>query len=238
MARRQPARRRTLYASLTPRQQRDAFIRLRGKILRDKPVYGGQFSSHLVLREEGSSTPGPQWFEFVFLGCDGHTIWKAEIVTAARAFWDAVESLAFDRAYDLLTEAEREEEFRWETDQISVRGQKFYEVHPREPRHYATFDGQTFADYEDRAAGEIIIAEPPVIHEAFQTGPSYEDGIGLNVVVDAPEIDQTVIDTVIERFRSLGETDWISSEPVPRDRLPDRPHEGALETRQLVERLN
>lgn len=94
MSRRLGTRKYTPYSELSPRRRRDAFIRLRGKILGDTQTYGGKFTSHQILHEPGRPALLNQWFDFLFLGLDGRTIWNAEITTARKRFWDDVESLA------------------------------------------------------------------------------------------------------------------------------------------------
>lgn len=60
---------------------------------------------------------------------------------------------------------------------------------------------------------------PPDIHESFRLDRSYRYGIGLEIVVNSPIVDQTVIERCIRRFQELGETDWQSSDPISRDQL-------------------
>jgi hypothetical protein len=53
MSRRRRTRKYTPYCELSPRRRRDAFIRLRGRILADTPTFGGKFTSHQILDEPG-----------------------------------------------------------------------------------------------------------------------------------------------------------------------------------------
>src|SRR5690606_37104039 len=112
MSRRRRTRKFTPYCSLSPRRQRDAFIRLRWKVVCDTPIYGGMFTSHQVLDEPARPAPYDQWLDFVFPGLDGRTIWNADIVTARTDFWGKVRGLAWDRATALMSDEEQEEEFR------------------------------------------------------------------------------------------------------------------------------
>ena len=77
----------------------------------------------------------------------------------------------------------------------------------------------TYRDYCRKLEREIIISQPPAIHESFKTDHSYEHGIGLHIVVDAEEVTQSVIEQGILRFKEPGETDWQAAAPVPRERL-------------------
>lgn len=66
----------------------------------------------------------------------------------------------------------------------------------------------------------ILRDEPPVIYEEFIVKPHCCYNIGLVMVIDADIIDQTSIEAAIDRFYAIGETDWRSPTPVPRERLP------------------
>ena len=103
------------FGKLSRRRQRDAFVQLRWRILRDTPRYGGMFTSHQLLDEPGRPDIYNQWFDFLFLGMNGLTIWNAEFITGQMAFWDQVSELAWEQTQSLLTEAEFEAEFRWKT---------------------------------------------------------------------------------------------------------------------------
>ncbi len=73
------------FVSLPYRKRRDAFIRWRWRILKDTSVYGGLFTSQLQLDEQDYSS---DWFDFLFVGSDGQTVWNAFIITAKAAFLD------------------------------------------------------------------------------------------------------------------------------------------------------
>ena len=77
---------------------------------------------------------------------------------------------------------------------------------------------------------EIARNEPPVIHESFKLDRSYVYGIGLKIVLDVDVINQASIEAAIDRFIAVGETDWVSPEPVTRDRLPVVSEHEALAT--------
>lgn len=67
---------------------------------------------------------------------------------------------------------------------------------------------------------QIIRDAPPVVHESFRVDRRYESGVGLHIVSDIERIDRAGIEAAIDRFFAVGETDWQSPLPVPRDRLP------------------
>ncbi|KAB2785438.1 hypothetical protein ACRS7F_24505 [Brucella anthropi] len=141
------------FISLPYRKRRDAFIRWRWRILLDTPIYGGQFTSQLQLDEQDE---GSDWFDFLFVGSDGQTVWNAFIITARAAFLDA-------DSCDLPIKTE--------------------------------------------------------IRECFKIDRSFPKEVGLDIVVDEPFIDRSVIETAISDFRGLGEVEWINPVPVPQERL-------------------
>lgn len=222
MSRHHP-KRRPPFVSLPRHRRSEAVIRLKNKIRRDAAEYGGRFTSRLVLNEPDRPDLYNQWFDFYFLGTDRFTIWNAEIVTARRAFWDAVNNEAYSRAYALLGDdgLDREARLEFEPADVSHTGKVLtYRMVKREPARYAQFDGRTLSEQIDLLETAIIRDEPPVIYESFKIDRSYAYGIGLRIVLDVEAINQAAIEAAIDRFFELSENDWVSSEPVPRDRLP------------------
>ncbi|MCJ1901623.1 hypothetical protein MR829_14720 [Paracoccus versutus] len=219
----------TPFAALSQHRQRDAFVKLRWKILRDTPVYGGLFTSHLVLDEPGRPDAYRQWFDVLFPGLDGRSIWNATVITGNLRFWERIQDLASEQTRSRLTDAELEEEYRWKfSPAFYVGRQKFYRMIRSEPRHHAALDGLTLREYEERTASEILHNTPPEIHESFRLDHSYRYGIGLEIVTDSPIVDRAAIERSIRRFRELGETDWQSPDPIPRDHLPFQTEAEAL----------
>lgn len=201
--------------ALPRRNRRELYIRLRGKILRDAPLYGGLFTSHLEL-DESRPTLYNQWFDVYFLGSDGHTIWNAAITTATLAFWGAVRHIAYDRTASLLT-----------PEELKTRRNFRYLLQKPYPK-YNELGGLTFQEYQEKINREIVRSEPPAVYESFKIDTSYRYGIGLHMVIDAGSIDRVTIEEAIRRFYALGEKDWQSSQPVPRENLPFQSEREAL----------
>lgn len=95
----------TPFAALSRHRQRDAFVKLRWKIRRDTPTYGGLFTSDLVLDEPGRLDAYRQWFDVLFLGLDGRSIWNATIITGGLTLWERIQELASEQTRLRLTEA-------------------------------------------------------------------------------------------------------------------------------------
>lgn len=216
-------KRRPPFVALPRHQRSNEAIRLKSRMRRDAAEYGGRFTSHLVLNEPGRPDLYNQWFDFYFPGTNRFTIWNAEIVTAKQAFWDAAHREASARAYAALEDADLSEESKLEfvPADVSRTGKVLtYRMVERKPVRYAQFDGRTLSEQIDLLETTIIRDEPPAIHESFKRDTGYAYGIGLRIVLDVAVINQAAIEVAIDRFIALGETDWVSPEPVPRDRLP------------------
>ncbi|KAG0190653.1 hypothetical protein DFQ28_001768 [Apophysomyces sp. BC1034] len=207
-----------------PRHKRsNEVIRLKGKMRRDAAEYGGRFTSHLVLNEPGRPDLYNQWFDFHFPGTDRFTIWNAGVVTARQAFWDAAHNEAFSRACAQLgdTDLDKESKLEFEPADVSRTGKILtYRMVKRESVRYAQFDGRTLSEQVDLLEAKIIRDAPPAIHESFKLDRSYVYGIGLRIVLDVEVINQAAIESAIDRFVAVSETDWVSPAPVLRDRLP------------------
>ena len=137
--------------------------------------------------------------------------------------------MASERAFSLLSEEQQKQEgLELEGPFRGEDGEKYYTMPKPTEQAYDCFGGLTVREYEEKTELEIIENEPPAIHESFETDPSYEYGIGLRAIVQADEINREVIDSTIDRFREVGETDWKSERPVPREVLPFETHDTAL----------
>jgi hypothetical protein len=179
-------------------------------------MYGGRFTSPIVLEAPA------QWFDFYFPGADKFTIWNATIFTAKQTFWDNVESLAFDKAWALLSSGEQQEESRSEFEPASwdAKGKVLsYSLVFPEKRNWPQFGERTFQDYCLQLEREIAEKKPPTIFESFRIDRSFRYGIGLYIVMDVEDITQGVIEQAIDRFIALGETNWRSPNPIPLERL-------------------
>ncbi|PTR14371.1 hypothetical protein C8R31_10643 [Nitrosospira sp. Nsp2] len=219
----------TPFAELPRRKKRDRYVSLRWKIVRDTGTYGGKFTSRLMLDEPGRPQLYMQWFKVYFLGTDGVTIWNALIHTATFEFWSRTSELASDRALSLLSREQQNQEGRPEFEGPFMRdGKMYYTLAKRTPQTYDCFGGLTLREYQKKTELEITENEPPPIYESFKLDPLYEYGIGLHAVVEAEEINREVIERTIDRFLEVGETDWQSTHPVPREALPVVSLEAAL----------
>ncbi len=148
------------------------------------------------------------------------TIWNACLVTAASAFWETAEDMAHSRAWDMLTPEEQKAETEMKFEPVWLNGQRMYRMLESPVLTYEKFGGLTFRDYQVKITGEIIQNEPPAIFESFTLDRSYRYGIGLDIVIHAPEINKHSIEEAIRRFRAIGEQNWRAEQSVPRNELP------------------
>jgi hypothetical protein len=182
-----------------------------------------------MLDEPGRPPLYKQWFDDVlFLGTDGITIWNAAIVTATWEFWSKASRLVSDHAFSLLSQDQLKQEGLQLEGPFYDNNGKYYKMAERPAPVYDCFGGLTLREYEEQCKLKIIEDEPPVIHESFEIDPRYEYGIGLRAVVQADEVNREVSEKTIDRFRELGEVNWRSEQPVPREALPFETQEMAL----------
>ena len=223
-------KRRPFIALAKSRRTREGF-ELRRKIKRDKGLFGGRFYSHTELNPESNLITN-QWFDFLFTGRHKHEIWNAEIITARLAFWEKVDSIAFDRAYAQLSAEEREKEF----SRISTRlDNGYFRWEKQFPMiQYPQFDGLTYDEYCYQLERQILNSEPPEIYESFRLDYSFRNGVGLNIVVDAEAISYSLIDQSIDRFLALGQKAWRSEIPVSRERLPFETEHDLMQSGQML----
>ncbi len=208
------------YSRLSHRKQRDTFIRLRQKIRNKATVYDGPFTSHDVLDEPDRPSIFNQWADFYFLGSDGLTIWNATIVSAVLEFWNTCEEMAHERTWEKLTPEEQSAEVDMKFELVVHKGKRMYRLLLKPETVYDKFQGLAYSDYQNKLTEEIIKNEAPRVFESFSTDISFRYGIGLKAVIHAEEINRATIEAAIHRFRTIGETDWRSAEPVPRTELP------------------
>ncbi len=213
------------FSKLSRHKQRDLYVRLRAKIKNTASQYGQNFTSCLLLNEPDRPALFNQWFDFYFLGLDGVTIWNAALCTANQAYWDAIRDLAFTEADRLCPK--NHDDFNIKDWLIPVydkiTGKKLHYV-MREPEIKAELGNQTFHQFVEEYSSKLIradIGETAPVFESFSIDKGYQYGIGLHAVIDVPYINAEVIETMIEKFRSLGEQNWTSSIPVERSKLPN-----------------
>lgn len=199
-------------------------MRLRQKIKQTAKDYGQNFTSRLVLNEPGRPPLFNQWFDFYFLGLDGVTIWNTVLYTTSEAYWSAIKDLAFEESYRICPENEDDTDLDTLFIPVydEVTGKKLHYI-MKEPEIKPELNNLTRSQFVEEYSSKLIredTGDTAPVFESFRIDTSYRYGIGLFAVVDVPEINAETIETMIAKFRSIGERDWKSSTPVDRSGLP------------------
>jgi len=205
------------FTSLSRRSRRKKVISIKNLIHKERHRCGGIFYDECdftLFDEESHHVWG--WSDICFTGVDPATFWNTEIITAHVAFKDGVHNRAFDEAYALLSEQECRHEFKIDTrPEYNAKGKIVSYIAVNSiARKYAVFGGLTFSQYVQKREQEIAHDDPPTIYKRYQFLPDYAYGLGLRIIVDASALTRQVIEEAIADFRSLGENEWCSSEPV------------------------
>ena len=178
--------------------------RIKAWITREASRYGGRFVSHLAPPPDRA--PHPQWYDLFFLGADPQArprYWNASVVTARQHYRNQARIEAIALAVAAL----------------EAKGIDVFAALNADSLPYPQFGGRTLREQVNEYERQIFDTRPPVIYEMFQTDETCSQGIGLNVVLDAPSLDRFTLEALIDRFYATGETDWRAPDPVPPARL-------------------
>ena len=199
-----------------------AVIQLKNKIRMQNPLLGRRFFGGDELIDSERPWQYQQDSHVYFCGTDKRVYWNAYICTAKMKFWEIVSDIALKRAKGMLSKEEREREFVCNFTPVAYDAWGYPTLFTMDDNDltYPQFDGLSFDSYKDKLEAEIIVNEPPEVHESFKIDNNFEEGVGLYVVVDAEYISREVVERIIDRFFAIGETDWQSEAPVLRERLP------------------
>lgn len=224
------------YVDLSRRQQRDAVVRFRAQLRQSATSDHRVWIGSLGCDEPDRPGIYDQWEEVRFLSRQSPRtiIWRAQIETASHRFWDIARDVVADRAWSCLSDEEIAARPSYKSmlevcERSSTGKPLSYRLLPRPEVTYARFDGRTLEEEIDRIEAELCASGELAIHEQHVIDRSFEGGIGVRIVIDAPKITTTVVDAVVERFLSAGETNWRSEAPVPRSQLPTVTYKAALQ---------
>lgn len=198
------------FVELPRHKRRDAVVRLGWKIARqaDGP---GFWTDHL-LEDPDDPHRIHSWVDVYFLGADPFTLWNAEFITTQQAVEDEIGERAFNAVYAGLSAEEIEREFAMEWKAVPRKrpgAMRMREWVQQPDKHYPQFDGRSFRQECDRLEAHYRATEPSATGERFVTDRGYVYGIGLHAVVREATLDCTAIERTIQRFRDIGERDWL-----------------------------
>ncbi|MEN4889771.1 hypothetical protein [Erwinia billingiae] len=210
-------RKKRIFSSLSRRSRRQKVIHIKNLIHNERHRCGGIFYDACDFTQFDNEPDHLwEWSDIYFTGLDPADFWNAEIITAKVAFRDAYKSRAFDEVREMLSDEERENEFKInKVPNYNAQGKIISHtlVH-NEPCKYDFFDGLTFFEFVEKRELEIVINDPPVVHCGYKFLPDYAYGLGVRMVIDAPALSQQVIENAIADFRGRGECEWNSPEAI------------------------
>lgn len=204
------ARKYKAFTSLSRRQRRAKVQRIKNLIHRERERCGGLYYDDGITPV--SMIGGWTWSDIAFLGNTPDVYWNATIITVADQVESLISSMAFDEASAMLSEQQQETEFKLEfTEHFNEEGVlDGYRAVPSEPLTYPQFGGLTFAEYADKREKEIARDNPPAGTPGYSILTGYRSGIGLEIIVDAPELSREVINAALRSFLA-GDMPAISS---------------------------
>lgn len=208
-----------VFTTLPRRKRRARVQHIKNLIHRERHRCGGTFYDDCDI-EIATASGNWAWSDILFTSANPAVYWNAEIITAGQCFADCVEQIAFDEAWGMLNEAQRNRE-------ASIEAISHNE-------HYPQFGGLTWSDYAAKREKEIARDNPPAVHCGYRILPGYAGGIGLQMIVDAEVLTVEVIEAAIADFRAKGEREWVAETPCE---IPDRIKHGStqlLAARPLV----
>lgn len=203
--------------------RKKCWIRTKNRIRSNKYGHRGLFYTWHELQARDPSEGRATWCDFYFLSSvQKNVFYNATISIAQNKLWDEAHTIAFNKAYDQLTEEERENEFRLEFEvyeKSPLFGQKMYQLKEKAPVRYDVFEGRTFSDEVLIREQEVLSSKEIQVYEEFSLDHSYAYGVGLEMVVDSHEVTVDVIEQAINKFLSNGEKPFRGFSPVPEERL-------------------
>ncbi len=210
------------FSALSAHKQRDAFIRLRSEINRNRSRYGGDFKPTSV-EEQDRPAFFDQVEQFYFLGQDGKTIWNCYLESASRAYWSAIGTLAYDETEKIAPLTRGTFSLNdWFLPAYDPRGKRTGSTMKPEETDPGLGD-KTRSEYRSALESRLIREDSgntAPVFEGWRIDRQFEYGIGIYAVVNVPWVDRQAIGDFIGRFRSQGEMPWQSDVQVAHEQLP------------------
>jgi hypothetical protein len=199
------------FATLARNKRRNAVVRLGWKIAR---LGGGrEFWTDHLMDDPADPQHVHHWVDLCFLGTDRFTLWNAEFITTQVALQDAVHDRAFNAVYAQLSPEDIAQEFAMSWQSVPRKhpaAERTKVWLPQPDRLYPQFEGRSFNQECDQLEAHYLATDPPAVGEKFTLDHRYRYGIGLQAVVDEANLDVAAIERTIQRFRDVGEQDWLA----------------------------
>jgi predicted RNase H-like HicB family nuclease len=174
------------FITLPLHRRRDMCVALGNKIRQGVHKFGGAF--HAPEAPEGS------WADFFFLGQAKGILWNASAITLQAATERATEEVARDMAMQVLPEDVRDSAF-W--DHIG------HAMGAKNELARLEFGGKTLTEFLAETKANILANNPPQTGEVVGVEIEYCGGIGLEMVLDVPEMSVAAVEDGIRRFREI-----------------------------------
>lgn len=222
----------TRFCDLRKKDKAERYIKLKNKIRKTERFFGTTaYTSHLDIFEQGRNAVFCQQFAFSMLGLSKQEIYYVELSTANSDFLDRVSSRAVEMTTDFF-----KQNGVIETDSSLVNGkfdfQKFL-ADLYNPPVYEALGGRTKSKIREEFEAQIIKDCPPDVFESITVDCNCEHAIYVKVVIDAPRIDHDLVLKVVELLRSRKFEPYLSSTPVPREKLPQKTLKESMIEHQL-----
>lgn len=174
------------FITLPLHRRRDMCVALGNKIRQGAHKFGGSFHAPEV--------PEGTWADFFFLGQAKGVIWNASAITQRAAIERAADELAMSLAMAKLPEDVCDGVY-W--DHIGgMLGHKKELARPE-------FGGKTLGEILKETKADIMANNPPQAREIFGVEIEYCGGIGLEMILDVPEMSVAAVESGIKKFREI-----------------------------------
>lgn len=203
------------FTSLSRRQRRAETLRVKSRIKRER-YPSSVFNTDCDISFASTMPGGWRWCDIVFLGADPATYWNVTVDTANSHFGSLVADAAFDEAWAMLSDEEKDQSSGAETSPNYNENGKLtsYSYKPKTEREYPQFGGMTMHAYIEKRELEIARDNSPAVYCGYRIEHGYNHGIGLHMVIDAPVLTVELIESAIADFIARGEKTWFASEPA------------------------
>jgi len=176
---------RTPFSSLSRRNKKLKYNRVRNRILRAAPVLGGKFITHAYMHGENG------WIDADFLGKKPFVIYGLTLLTTRCEYSDLVSDRVWDMSFEVVPDVEFDAlNIKQACGYITNMGRQIPpELGNMTRGAWARKKEQTVAD-----SGEIQVFERCTLHH------NYHSCIGLRATLDVPFLTIEAVNAFIDRF--------------------------------------
>jgi len=174
------------FITLPLHRRRDMCVALGNKIRHNAHKFGGSFHAPEI--------PDGNWADFFFLGQAKGVFWNTSAITRQAATERVIHDMTLDSALNKLPEEVRDEAWR---------GYVFGLLNPEKELGRIEFGGKTLGEYVEESQAITLAKNPPLVPETVRVEIEYYSGIGLEMVLDVPEMSIAAVEEGIRKFRVI-----------------------------------